>query len=160
MGEVREAVLERAQELWGTPLSRQRYDLMRWYQGYPEYPGEISLECILTEAGQRDALSFTKGCYVGQEVMERSDAIGKVPRTLVRVRFEGVCAQDGSAAAQETSLKGKSIFNHAGVALGKVVSAVADPERGITGAFAFLRTGGFGAGESVLCDGAAGEVVG
>lgn len=161
MGAARDLVCARAEGVWGPPLSPAQFNLLRWYQGYAEYPSEISAECILTEAGQRDAVSFTKGCYVGQEVMERSDAIGKVPRTLVRVRLDGTFAQDGGGGVRATAalLKGKGILNTAGVALGKVVSAVVDPEQGITGVFAFLRTGAFGAGEPVVCEGVAGEVV-
>lgn len=159
LGETPDLVCARAEGLWGPPLSPAQFDLLRWYQGYAEYPSEISLECILSEAGQRDAVSFTKGCYVGQEVMERSDAIGKVPRTLVRVRLKGIFAQDGGAGATVAALKGKGILNTAGVVLGKVMAAVVDPERGITGVFAFLRTGAFGAAEPVVCEGLAGEVV-
>ena len=35
------------------------------------------------------AISFTKGCYLGQETVARIDALGHVNRLLVGLRFAG-----------------------------------------------------------------------
>lgn len=60
------------------------------------------------EAGLEDALSYRKGCYLGQEIMARIEARGNVRRTLRRLRLErrpsgeGVApgrAEDGAARA-------------------------------------------------------------
>jgi|GEM_PF-2742928 len=50
---------------------------------------ESDTPVLLAEIGILDAVSFTKGCYVGQEVVARIDAMGKAPRTLQRCRVEG-----------------------------------------------------------------------
>jgi len=51
------------------------------------------------------AISFTKGCYLGQETVARIDAIGHVNRLLVGVKFSGdKIPDDGTkllAAGQE-----------------------------------------------------------
>lgn len=40
------------------------------------------------EAGLEEALSYRKGCYLGQEIMARIEARGKLRRGLVRLRFD------------------------------------------------------------------------
>ena len=83
------AVLAQVTEQLGASLSTSEYDLKRFAEGFAQYPMEINDSLILTEARLRDAVSFQKGCYVGQEVIERSDAIGKLPRHLERIVFDG-----------------------------------------------------------------------
>lgn len=48
-------------------------------------PGDLPNEAGLEEA----AISYSKGCYLGQEVMARLKAMGRVRRRLVRVRGRG-----------------------------------------------------------------------
>ena len=50
--------------------------------GSADMPGEGGLEL--------DAISFTKGCYLGQEVVARMHNVGKAQRGLFVVRGEGV----------------------------------------------------------------------
>jgi folate-binding protein YgfZ len=134
-------------ERLGSPMSVADYRLARLRQGQPTFPDEINENVILTECGMRDAVSFTKGCYVGQEVIERSDAIGKVPRTLARVVLSGTGA-----------VAGASIVNARGETIGKIVSSVVDEASTTTYAFALLRTGVYSADEQVSCEGVQGYV--
>ncbi len=134
-------------ERLGSPMSVADYQLARLRQGQPTFPDEINENVILTECGMRDAVSFTKGCYVGQEVIERSDAIGKVPRTLARVVLSGTGA-----------VAGASIVNARGETIGKIVSSVVDEASTTTYAFALLRTGVYSADEQVSCEGVQGYV--
>jgi folate-binding protein YgfZ len=54
--------------------------------GVPAIPGEFGPQDLPQEAGLEDvAISFNKGCYLGQEVMARLHAMGQVRRRLVRV---------------------------------------------------------------------------
>ena len=67
--------------------------------GVPAIPGEFGPGDLPQEAGlEAVAISFTKGCYLGQEIMARLHAMGQVRRRLLRV------AGDGSAPAAGTSL--------------------------------------------------------
>ena len=43
---------------------------------------------LAPEANRPDAISYKKGCYLGQEPIARIDALGHVNRLLCRVRFE------------------------------------------------------------------------
>ncbi|HSQ74810.1 MAG TPA: hypothetical protein VLT13_04600 [Bacteroidota bacterium] len=59
------------------------YDLIRIAAGVPTYPNELNGDVHPLEIGLREAISFKKGCYVGQEVVARLDAYDKVQRRLV-----------------------------------------------------------------------------
>lgn len=68
-------------------LSEEELERMRIEEGIPAVPRDIGAADLPNEAGlERDAISYTKGCYLGQEVMARLKAMGQVRRRLVRVR--------------------------------------------------------------------------
>lgn len=55
----------------------------------PAVPADAGPGDLPNEAGlERDAVSYTKGCYLGQEVMARLKSMGQVRRRLLRVRGE------------------------------------------------------------------------
>lgn len=59
--------------------------------GVPAIPADIGGADLPNEGGlEQDAISFTKGCYLGQEVMARLKSMGQVRRRLVRVHGPGV----------------------------------------------------------------------
>jgi folate-binding protein YgfZ len=63
---------------------------MRISSGIPSVPADIGPSDLPNEGGlDRDAISYSKGCYLGQEVMARIKSLGRVRRTLVRVRGAG-----------------------------------------------------------------------
>jgi folate-binding protein YgfZ len=64
------------------------FDGFRVRHGIPWIPNELSIETNPLEAGLRRYVSFTKGCYVGQEVIARLDTYAKVRQKLVRFRFD------------------------------------------------------------------------
>lgn len=69
-------------ELATTELLRMRIE-----QAIPAVPHDIGPADLPNEAGlDDDAISYTKGCYLGQEVMARLKSMGQVRRKLVRVR--------------------------------------------------------------------------
>ncbi len=56
----------------------------------PSVPVDIGPGELPNEGGlEADAISYSKGCYLGQEVMARLKSTGRVRRTLVRVRGTG-----------------------------------------------------------------------
>jgi len=145
----RESILEHLSLNYGPAITLGEYSLLRWRQGIATYPDEINEESILTESGMRDAVSFTKGCYVGQEVIERGDSVGRLPRALERIHFEGV----------QSALVRVAVVTSSGQNIGKVVSCASSVEAGFTGAFAFLRTGTYVAGDAVRCGDIEGRIV-
>lgn len=65
------------------------FDLLRIMAGLPAYPNELNEGNHPLEVGLRSAISFIKGCYVGQEVVARLDAYDKVKRTLLLLHVRG-----------------------------------------------------------------------
>ena len=64
-------------------------EVCRIERGIPRYGIDITEKNLPQETGQMHALSFTKGCYVGQETVERVRSRGHVNRQLVRLLFDG-----------------------------------------------------------------------
>ena len=56
--------------------------------GAPVFGAELGEEVNPLEAGLWEAVSFTKGCYVGQEVVARLNTYEKVKRYLAKLSFE------------------------------------------------------------------------
>jgi folate-binding protein YgfZ len=142
------ALAQELERVWGAPLSRESYDLARFAHGSVEFPLEVNSSVVLTEVGLRDSVSFTKGCYVGQEVIERSDAIGKLPRTLERAVFIG-----GTGVVPEAPvLKGDGQY------VGKVLSVINDSEQGRALAFVLLKSGAYSSADALECGGCRGSL--
>lgn len=75
-----------AQEIGFGELERLRIEA-----GIPVVPRDIGVGDLPNEGGlERDAISYTKGCYLGQEVMARLKSMGQVRRRLLRVEGPGV----------------------------------------------------------------------
>jgi len=68
-------------------LSDAAWEMMRVEAGYPHYPNELSLEYIPLETGLWDAISFNKGCYVGQEIIARMESRNRIAKLLRGLRF-------------------------------------------------------------------------
>ena len=63
---------------------------MRIAAGIPSIPADIGPSDLPNEGGlDAQAISYSKGCYLGQEVMARLKSTGRVRRALVRVRGAG-----------------------------------------------------------------------
>lgn len=83
---------------------------LRIEAGFPIYGQDLSIDNLCQEAARdASAISFTKGCYLGQETIARIDALGHVNRRLLGVKFfaepsaVAVYEVDGKAALQVTS---------------------------------------------------------
>ena len=64
----------------------ESYEMDRTLQGIPQWGAELTVGLLPPEAGlEKDAISYTKGCYVGQEVISRMKHAGKVNRHLVKL---------------------------------------------------------------------------
>lgn len=94
------------------PCGRQAWETARIEAGLPCYEADLNEQNLPQEAG-RDALaiSFVKGCYLGQETVARIDALGHVNKSLVGLKFAGdripepglELTTDGQPAGQVTS---------------------------------------------------------
>lgn len=64
-------------------------EVLRVASGIPRYGQDIRERDLPQETGQQRALSFTKGCYIGQEIVERIRARGAVHRKFIGFFVDG-----------------------------------------------------------------------
>ena len=71
-----------------TPVGREALEILRLEAGYPRYGIDVDENTIILEAGYKDAISFNKGCYLGQEVVARATHIGRVNKNLIQFQTD------------------------------------------------------------------------
>src|SRR5262249_17770232 len=85
-------------------------EVWRIAAGVPRYGQDIRERDLPQETEQHQALNFTKGCYVGQEIVERIRSRGQVHRKFTGFRLEGAAAPgsklqaDGKDVGELTSV--------------------------------------------------------
>jgi folate-binding protein YgfZ len=79
------------------PVGLEALERLRVERGVPRFGKEMGTDTFPQEAGVDDAVSYDKGCYLGQEVVARIHYRGGVQRFLVRIELE-----DGAGAAGGT----------------------------------------------------------
>jgi len=116
----------------GARLCRQEAaEAIRIEIGWPEYGRDIGEDRFPQEVA-RDALaiSFAKGCYLGQETVARIDSRGHVNRFLVKLRFPTAdVPADGTVVRAE------------GQEVGRVTSAAFSPRWGVAAALGYVARG-------------------
>jgi folate-binding protein YgfZ len=73
-----------------TPVGSEALELQRIVAGIPLYGADIRERDLPQETEQMRALNFNKGCYVGQEIVERIRSRGNVHRKFTGFVMEGV----------------------------------------------------------------------
>lgn len=105
-----------------TPAGLAAWDIARVEAGRPEWGVDIDESTLPQEANfdELDAISYTKGCYIGQEVVARVHFRGHVNRHLRGLRSASL---DGPPA-------GSQLVDESGNHVGDIRSAVASPRLG------------------------------
>lgn len=103
--------------------------IVRLENGKPRYGEEINDRYLVAETRQLQAVHFDKGCYLGQEIVERVRSRGQVHRHLTAVEFNGAVAP-----APGTKL----VSGDTPVA--EIASAVYSPALGKSVGLAYART--------------------
>jgi folate-binding protein YgfZ len=115
---------------------RSAFETARIEAGFPFFGQDISDKNLPQEVNRNDlAISFRKGCYLGQETVARIDALGHVNKTLVRLRFDG----HGTPPPGAELVAGD-------VEVGQVTSAAFSPCAQAAVALAYVRRGSDQAG--------------
>jgi hypothetical protein len=85
---TRQALMDMA--LGATPCGEAAFHTLRIEAGVPLFGVDFDEQNFPQEVGRdREAISFTKGCYLGQETVARIDALGHVNNRLIGVHFFG-----------------------------------------------------------------------
>jgi folate-binding protein YgfZ len=85
----------------------QSRDWLRLLEGTPRYGTDIRDRELPQETGQTRALHFAKGCYLGQEIVERIRSRGNVHRIFTGFRLEGALPNPGTALEAESKQVGE-----------------------------------------------------
>lgn len=72
------------------PVGAEALDILRLEAALPRYGVDLDETTLVLEAGLKDAISFNKGCYMGQETVARATFIGRVNRRLAQFQTKGV----------------------------------------------------------------------
>src|SRR5439155_13711456 len=121
-------LLERVQESGGGPVGAEAQDILRVEAGIPKWGAELSEAIVPFEARLESAISLTKGCYIGQEIIARIVARGQVNNLLVGLVY----------GAMEPPPTGTPILA-GGKRVGRTTSAVRSPAMGETIGLGFVR---------------------
>lgn len=116
------AVWDAALHARATPAGLAAWEIARVEAGRPEYGIDLDDTTIAQEANLEElgAISYTKGCYTGQEVVARVHFRGHVNRALRGLRASGTTPPPANA----------SLFDATGKAVGDVRSSVTSPRLG------------------------------
>ncbi len=98
-------------EAGATPVGAEALEALRIAEGIPAYGIDMAERDLPQETAQMRALNFDKGCYLGQEIVERIRSRASVHRSLrplelfgpVPAAGVGLTAEDGTAAGHITS---------------------------------------------------------
>lgn len=139
-GRVRAALAAAVTAEGGGELDSDEFEAWRILSARPGSGHELTEEHNPLEAGLRDAISFTKGCYVGQEVVARLNTYDKVSRTVVRFTL----------SAGDPVPAGGAALLHEGRAVGAVTSAILPPGRVAPVGLAYVKVRDLPAGVSAV----------
>ncbi|MBM3932717.1 MAG: aminomethyl transferase family protein [SAR202 cluster bacterium] len=94
---LRNTLLSAGEPLGIAAATQEAVEIVRIERGVPAYGKELGEDYNPLEAGLIGLVSFTKGCYIGQEVVTRLNTYQKVQKQLVALRWDG--AADVQAGA-------------------------------------------------------------
>jgi aminomethyltransferase len=126
-----------------TGASAEDARVVRLEHGRPRYGEDITEEHVPQETQVLRAVHFNKGCYIGQEIVERIRSRGHVNRLLVRVEIDAA-----HPPARGAALPG-----------GAITSAAYSPALGTVVALGYVRANAAAPGTEFLVDGAPAKVV-
>lgn len=111
-----------------SPMGFEAWERLRIHHGYPRWGVDMSSDLLPMEAGLEPiAIRYDKGCYIGQEVIQRVKTYSEPPRMLVRLELDGPSPPppgapltvDGQEVGHVTSAA-RAIIGDKAVALGLI----------------------------------------
>jgi folate-binding protein YgfZ len=111
-------------------ISEELEEILRIENGTPLYGVDMDETTVVLETGLDEAVSFTKGCYIGQEIIARIHFRGHVAKKLTGLIFE-----DENAAVNPND----EIKSSEGKNAGRITSVTFSPQLGKTIALAYVR---------------------
>ncbi len=116
--------------------------IVRLENGVPRYGEDISERYLVQETNALHAVNTNKGCYLGQEIVERVRSRGQVHRVLMPIRIEGeqppppgtkLTAEDKAVAEISSAVYSPALGEIAALAYVRTEAAEANPELVVAG---------------------------
>ena len=104
-------------------------EILRIEAGIPRYGIDMDENTVVTETNLDDAVSFTKGCYTGQEIIIRIKHRGHVAKKLTGIITPG----------EAVELDELTVYAEDGTEAGRVTSWVISPHLNCTAAMAYMK---------------------
>ena len=121
-----------------TPFGLEALNILRIEAGIPAYGVDIDESNMMLETGLSDAVSFTKGCYTGQEAVAMATYRGHVSK-----RLSGLVMLEDEVPAPG------DIISKDGKVIGHITSAIKSDNLGEIIALAYVKYGYFDQGNIV-----------
>jgi folate-binding protein YgfZ len=148
--EVRSVVLAAVRGAGGVVGDAEGWEALRLERGVPRFGVDFDDKTYPQEASlEKAAVSFDKGCYLGQEVVCMLEMRGHVKRKLVSIVLDGAAPPANGAA----------VADEAGAAVGEVTSAVLSPTLGVPVGLAMIKRAHAAVGAQVVVSGTHAKVV-
>ena len=148
LGEVADKLIAAAKQTGGRACGWQAFETARIEAGIPRFGADMDETNIPLECGiESRAVTYTKGCYIGQEVINRIHSVGHVNRELRALRL--------ATNLEQLPNKGDKLFHNDKV-VGHVTSAVKSPVFGNI-ALGYVRREANQIGNELVLRTAAGE---
>jgi folate-binding protein YgfZ len=121
---ARKAEFQKALEAAGAqPVGEDTFEILRVEAGIARFGQDMDETSVVPETNLDDAVSYTKGCYVGQEIIVRIKHRGHPAKKLTGLRFE----------TDQQVEPGAVILSKENQEIGRVTSAVVSPKLGSIG---------------------------
>jgi folate-binding protein YgfZ len=121
------------------PVSNETFETLRIEAGVPLYGIDMDENNVVTETNLDDAISFTKGCYLGQEIIVRIKHRGHVAKKL-----SGVVLNDSTTVPRNSKIRSSD-----GKEIGRVTSSTFSPRLDRAIALGYLKYDYLAAGTDV-----------
>ena len=124
------------------PIGNDTIETLRVEAGIARFGVDMDETNVVTETNLDDAVSFAKGCYIGQEIIARIKYRGHVAKKLAGLIFEGEVSPESGA----------KIFSVDDKEIGRVTSVAFSPRLARTIALGYVKYDQLASGTSVRVD--------
>lgn len=146
---VADKLIAAAKSMGGRAVGWRALEIARIEAGIPRFGADMDETNLPIECGiEARAISYQKGCYIGQEVLNRIHSIGHVNRELRRLRL--------ALELKTLPGRGDKLF-HGGKEVGHITSAVRSPASNCAIALGYVRREANAIGTELVLRSAAGE---
>ena len=147
---VRSAIERAVADRGGLVAEESAWESVRIEHGVPRFGSDFDDKVYPQEAGlEKTAVSFNKGCYLGQEVVCMLELRGHVKRKLAGLTVDALPVPD----------RGTVVTDEAGAAVGEITSAAMSPISGRPVALAMLKRAHVVPGSRLIVAGSGASVV-